>query len=83
MRQKRNLQFDLLILRREKVKLGDLVSGVAFHLDTLTVFEIPFPLAVEQALFDIGFHIRMHRQGDVLFVLFDQDIIEIIFDIVQ
>ena len=65
------------------MELGDLVSGVAFNLYPLAIFHEPFHLAVYEAFFDVGFNIGVNAQRDVFFVLFNQDVVEVIFNIVN
>jgi hypothetical protein len=78
-----HLQLNLFVFTREKMKLRDLVSGITFHLYPLVVFKIPFPLAADKALFDVGLNVGMNDERDTLFVLFNQDEVEVGLDIVD
>jgi len=65
------------------VELGNLVGWVAFNLYPLVVFEEPLHLPVYETFFDIGLDIRMHAKSNIFFILFNQDIVEVIFNIVD
>src|SRR6185312_1111371 len=65
------------------MELGDLVSGIAFYFYPLPVFPEPLPLAAHKALFNISFDIRMNGEGDTLFILLGEYIIEIVFNIIH
>ena len=65
------------------MKLGDLVGRVAFHLDPLVVFKEPFYLAANESLFNVSLNIWVNTKRNVLLVLLDQNVIKVVFDIIQ
>ncbi len=65
------------------MKLGDLVGRVAAYFDPLAIFKVPFHLAVNQALFNVGLDVRVYGKGNVLFVLLGEDVVEIGFNIIN
>ena len=63
-----------------------LVHGIirhTFNLDPLMVMEIPLHLFIVDAAFDVSFDKRVYTKGNPFFILFLQNIIEVVLDVVQ
>ena len=65
------------------MELSDLVSRFAFYFDPLSVFHKPLHLPVDETFLNIGFNIWVNGKCDALFVLLNQNVVEVIFNIVK